>query len=201
MSCQGQKLDLCITQGKTFAMTLRWASEPYVYKPIQTIQNTAPVRIGCTAHGMPEGWRFAVTAVQGLTELNASSTPPGAKDYYESHVVDADTVEINAVNGALLRAYKSGGFIQYLTPVDLTGKSARMQIKDKVGGTVLLELTSATGEIALNTTASTIMLRLPPDTAETLTWKKGVYDLEIFDANDVFLLAYGAVSVTQEVTT
>lgn len=201
MSCQGQKLDLCITRGKTFAMTLRWASEPYIYRPIQLIENVAPVRIHSTAHGMPEGWKFAVSAVQGMTELNAQSAPPGAKDYFEAHVVDVDTVEINAVNGALMKTYKSGGYLQYLTPVDLAGKSARMQIKDKVGGTVLLELTSATGEIALNAAANTIILRLSPDITEALTWKKGVYDLEIFDVNDVFLLAYGAVSVTQEVTT
>jgi hypothetical protein len=201
MSCQGQKLDLCIVQGKTFAMTLRWASEPYVYKPIENIANTAPVRITSTAHGMPDGWRFAVSAALGLTELNASSNRPSQKDYYEARVVDANTIEINTINGALLKTYKSGGYIQYLSPVSLVNKHARMQIKDKVGGTVLLSLTSDTGEITLNPTQFTISLRLTPEVTEAIAWKKGVYDLEIYDPADVFVLAYGAVSVTQEVTT
>lgn len=201
MSCQGQKLALCIPQGKTFSLTLRWASEPYVYRPIQLIENTAPISIDCEAHGMPEGWRFAVAAVQGLTELNAKNSPPAIEDYFEAHVVNADTLEINAVNGALFKPYQSGGFIQYLTPVNLTGKSARMQVKDRIGGEVLLELTSGTNEIVLTPLDSTIMLRLSPAVTEALTWKRGVYDLEIVDDDDVFLLAYGAVSVVQEVTT
>lgn len=44
MSCFGHKLDLCITQGKTFAVTLRWASEPCVYPhATETIKTGAEV--------------------------------------------------------------------------------------------------------------------------------------------------------------
>jgi hypothetical protein len=180
---------------------LRWASEPYVYKPITSVANTAPVRLTVPSHGLPDGWRFAVSAVQGATGLNAKKSPPDAKEYYEATVVDANTVDINNVNGMLLGAYKSGGVIQYLTPVDMTGMSARMQIKDKVGGTELLVLTSDAGDITINPSTYTITIRIPPTVTDDITWTTGVYDLEMYNGTDVFLLCFGTVTVELEVTT
>ena len=196
-----QELNLTIQQGKTYSTTLRWASEPYVYKPITSVANTAPVRLTVPGHGMPNGWRFAVSAVQGATGLNAKKSPPDAKEYYEATVVDVDTVDINAVNGMLLGPYRSGGVIQYLTPVDMTGMSARMQVKDRIGGTSLLILTSDAGDITINPGSYTITIRVAPEVTEALTWTNGVYDLEFFNANDVYLLCHGAITVTKEVTT
>jgi hypothetical protein len=196
-----QELNLTIQQGKTYSTTLRWASEPYVYKPITSVANTAPVRLTVPTHGLPDGWRFAVSAVQGATGLNAKKSPPDAKEYYEATIVDADTVDINNVNGMLLGAYKSGGVIQYLTPVDMTGMSARMQIKDKVGGTSLLTITSDAGDITINPSTYTITIRIPPTVTEALTWTTGSYDLEMYNGTDVFLLCFGIVEVTQEITT
>lgn len=197
----GQKLDLTINQGKTFSMVLRWATEPYIYKSITGIAQSAPVRLTVPTHGMPDGWRFGVSAVQGMTQLNAKKSPPDAKEFYEATVIDANTIDINTVNGLLLSAYKSGGVVQYLTPVDMTGMSARMSIKDKVGGTELLSLHTDTGEITLDAAAHTITLRLEPAVTEALTWTKGEYDLEIYNVSDVFLLCYGKVDVAREVTT
>lgn len=197
----GQKLDLTIYQGKTFSVVLRWATEPYIYRPITGIARSAPVRLTVPAHGMPDGWRFAVTAVNRLTQLNARKAPPDPKDYHEATVVDADTVEINNISSLTMPEYQDGGVIQYLTPVDMTGMSARMKIADKVGGTTLLSLHTDTGEITLDAAAYTVTLRLAPAVTEELAWVRGVYDLEIFNASDVFLLCYGAVAVAKEVTT
>jgi hypothetical protein len=196
-----QELNLTIQQGKTYSTTLRWASEPYVYKPITSVANTAPVRLTVPAHGLPDGWRFAVSAVQGATGLNAKKSPPDAKEYYEATVIDENTVDINNVNGMLLGAYKSGGVIQYLTPVDMTGMSARMQINDKVGGTELLTITSDAGDITINPSTYTITIRIPPTVTEGLTWTTGAYDLEMYNGTDVFLLCFGVVEVIPEVTT
>jgi hypothetical protein len=195
-----QELNLTIQQGKTYSTTLRWASEPYVYKPITSVANTAPVRLTVPAHGLPDGWRFAVSAVQGATGLNAKKSPPDASEYYEATVIDENTVDINTVNGLLLGQYRSGGVIQYLTPVDMTGMSARMQIKDKVGGTALLTLTSDAGDITVNSGAYTITIRIPPEQT-TVTWTSGVYDLEMYNGTDVFLLCFGNVFIDLEVTT
>lgn len=202
MACEQPELDLCITQGKTFTMDFRWAAEPYVYKNITAIANSAPVRLTVPGHGMPDGWAFAVAGVVGPTELNAKYSPPATYDYHEAVVVDADTVEINEINGMTLKAYRSGGAIQYLTPVDLGGIDVRMQVRDRVGGTLLLELDSGVnGGFTVTPLTHTIALRIPPETTETLDWCTAVYDIEAFNENDVFLLAHGTVTVSKEVTT
>lgn len=200
MSCEENSTDLCLVRGKTFSMTFRWAAEPYVYKSITGIANTAPVSLTVPGHGMPDGWQFAVSAAEGLTSLNALYDPPVEEDYHTGTVVDADTIEINSVNGMLLDTYTSGGAIQYLTPVDLAGMSARMQIRDHATGTLLLELTSADGDITLDADAHTITLDIPPTATEGETWNRAVYDLEMVSGADVMLLASGKVTVAEEVT-
>lgn len=201
MSCQGQRLDICITQGKTFSWVLRWASEPYVYKPIEEVMNSAPLRLKVPNHGLPDGWMFAISAVGGMVEINASSNPPIAEDYYEASVVDPNHIEVNKLNGFLFSPYTAGGVIQYLTPVSLVGMSARMSIKDRIGGTTILHLTSDNGDITLDPVLHTIATRIAPTASELIQQKKGVYDLELFNNIDVFPLTYGSVAVHREVTT
>ena len=169
--------DLSLVQGKTFSLVLRWETEPIVYKTITAIQQTAPARLTVTGHAIPDGWRCAVTNVKGMTEINAEANALRDKDYNPITVIDANTVEINAINAAGFRAYTSGGVLQFNTPVDLTGYTARMDIKDKVGGTVLKSLVSPT-DITLNTATSTITLTISATDTAAFTWKKGVYDLE-----------------------
>lgn len=194
--------DLVIEQGKTFSKILRWETGPVVYRPITGITQTAPASITCPAHGLVNGWRAAVVSVKGMTQINASSTPPKAKDYNKVTVIDTNTIELNAVNAADFKAYTSGGYLQYNTPVDMSGYSARMAIKDKVGGTVLLSLTTANNRIVLDNTAKTIRLVISATDTAAITWAKGVYDLEMVAiTGEVTKLLSGAVSVAKEVTT
>lgn len=194
--------DLVIEQGKTFSKTLRWETGPVVYKPITGITQAAPARITSAAHGLVNGWRVAVVSVKGMTQINASSTPPKAKDYTKATVIDSNTIELNAVNAADFKAYTSGGYLQYNTPVDMTGYSARMAIKDKIGGTVLLSLTTVNNRIVLDNAAKTIRLLIAATDTAAITWTKGVYDLEMVSAaGEVASLMSGSVSVVKEVTT
>ena len=55
--------DLTIQQGRTFSLALRWESPPVVYRPITAIAQTAPARLTVPAHGVPDGWRVAITNV------------------------------------------------------------------------------------------------------------------------------------------
>lgn len=88
------------------------------------------------------------------------------------------------------------------TPVDLTGCTARMQVRAKVNASeVLLTLTTENGGIALGGTAGTIELLIDADDTAALTWAAGVYDLEIvYPGGQVRRLMYGSVSVSPEVT-
>jgi hypothetical protein len=194
--------DISIRQGGTFSLVLRWEAPPIVYKPITAITQSAPVRLTVPSHGVPTGWRVAVTNVKGMTEINASANSVKDADYHPATVVDSNTVEINEINAAGYKAYISGGQLQYNTPVDLSGYSARMSIKDKIGGTELFSLTVLNGRITLDTTLKTISLTISATDTQAVTWKKGVYDLEMVSGTGVVTpILTGKVVVTQEVTT
>jgi hypothetical protein len=196
------KKNLVIQQGKTFELPVRWEVVPIIYKQITGITRSAPAVVSCPGHGIPDGWRVAVTSVVGMTKINASNTPPKDSDYVIATLSDEDSVELNTVNSSLFKEYVSGGYLQYYTPQDLASFSARMSIKNKVGGTELLSLTTENGRIVIDNTQKTITLLLEADDTELLSWKSGVYDLELVSLGGVVTaLLYGSVTVTPEVTT
>ena len=88
------------------------------------------------------------------------------------------------------------------TPVDLTGYTARMQVRESIeAADVLVELTTENSGIALGTTNGQIDLYISAaDTAE-YTWTGGVYDIELIaPSGDVLRKIKGSVSVSPEVT-
>jgi len=194
--------DLVIQQGKTFSQVVRWETSPIIYKAITGITKTAPALVTAVGHGVPDGWRVAIVSVVGMTQINAKNDPPKQSDYHQARVIDANTIELNDINAAGYSAYVSGGYVQYYTPVNLTGYTARMSIKDKVGGTLLLSLTTENGRILIDTVAHTVTLTISAVDTASIAWSKGVYDLEMVSPGGVVssLLA-GAVSVKKEVTT
>lgn len=87
-------------------------------------------------------------------------------------------------------------------PVDLTGCTARMQVRAQVqNADVLLELSTANGRIGLGGAAGTITLDLSATDTAALAWTLGVYDLEIVHPDgSVRRLMAGPVKVSPEVT-
>ena len=196
--------DLTIQQGRTFSLALRWESPPVVYRPITAIAQTAPARLTVPAHGVPDGWRVAITNVKGMTEINAEANKLTSRDYHQATVLDANTVEINDINAAGFKAYTSGGYIQFDTPVDLTGFKARMAIKNRVGGTVLYTLTTENGGIVIDAAAKLVTLNISAADTTLMTFTTGVYDLEMVSGATqavVTALLSGRVTVSKEVTT
>lgn len=85
------------------------------------------------------------------------------------------------------------------TPVDLTGYSARMQLRTEPDSTtVILELTTGNGRISLGGVAGTITLDvLATDMTFYGTY---VYDLELVTGTTVTSLIYGQIVIRPEVT-
>lgn len=87
-------------------------------------------------------------------------------------------------------------------PVDITGYSARMQIRRKLTSTTAEH--SATTEndgITLGQTAGTIAVEIPAEDTAAFEFTKGVYDLELVDPQGVVTrLVQGGVEVSKEVT-
>lgn len=194
---------LIIEQGKTFSRLLRWEVAPLVSKPITAISKAAPAVLTVTAHGIPGvAWRGAIAGVSGMTQINAATFPPRNSDFHKLAVVDANTLAVSDVNSAFYAAYTSGGFLLYNTPQSLVGYTARMSIKDKIGGAELLRLDTVAGRIVLDTVNFTVTLTVDAVTTAGLAWTAGVYDLELVSAGGVVTaLIKGAVSVVPEVTT
>lgn len=190
------KLNFKIYQGSTFSETLRWETATKVYKPITGILKAAPVVVTAIAHGVPVGWRVKFTNIAGMTELNNTDT------YHVVTDTTTDTLTINSVNAVGFKDYTSGGIVEYNQPVDLTGYTARMQIREKLDSTsILYELTTALGNIVLDNSAKSITLTIPASATAGFTFTSGVYSLELVaSGGQVTQLVAGAVTLVKEVT-
>lgn len=196
------KLNLTIVQGNTFSQVVRWESVPFVFKPITDISRSAPAVITSASHGVPEGWRVAVVSAGGMSKINATHFPVRGSDLRTATVLSPDTLAIHEIDSTSYTAYTSGGYLVYYTPVSLSGYTARMTIKDRVGGTALATLTSGTGEIVLDNTNKTITATISAALTAAYAWASGVYDLELESGDGVVTtLLRGTVTVTEEVTT
>lgn len=88
-------------------------------------------------------------------------------------------------------------------PIDLTGYTAKMQVREKsYNEIILLDFTSGNGKIVLGGTAGTIKILFAPSDTNTALWFKGVYDLYITKTADgtVTRVAHGFVTILNQVT-
>lgn len=187
--------NLTIKKGTTFTMPVRWQDATLTYKTITNITRSGPVRITATGHGCPDGWEAAVMNAGGMREINAEGNPP--TEWQIATVIDADTVEFNAVNSAGYRAYTSGGQLVFYAPKSLTGCSSRCKFKDSYGGTLLYE-----PDVSIDTVGYAVTFTVPATESQDFSFTTAVYDLEVEDADGIVTtLLYGTVEVTDEVTT
>jgi hypothetical protein len=87
---------------------------------------------------------------------------------------------------------------------DLTGYTARMQIRSNIDDTTILhEMTTEDGGVILGGVLGTIDLYISDTDTSAFTWAEAVYDLELIDAGNtgfVRRFVYGDVETTDEVT-
>lgn len=87
-------------------------------------------------------------------------------------------------------------------PVNLTGYTARMQVREKSSSPAkIIDLTTENGGITLGGPSGTVQLDISASTTESLVPKTYVYDLELVSSgNFVVRLIEGQFTVTPEVT-
>ena len=119
-----QKLTLTIRKGSAENIPIRLEQSAWSYATISAVAQTAPLRITAPAHGIPDGWRVAIMNVKAVGDFGATNNPPKDNELHVVTVIDAGTVEFNAINGAAFRAHTSGGQLSWHTPVDLNLMSA-----------------------------------------------------------------------------
>lgn len=188
------KINFKIYQGSTFSQTLRWESSTKTYIPITAITKSAPIVITAVGHGIPVGWRARVTNAGGMKEVNTT-------EYFTVTSTTTDTVTFNQINSLGYTPYTTGGVLEFNTPVDLNGYTARMQIRQKIdSNTVLHELTTENGGVILDNVLKTITLNIPAESTAQLNILSAVYSLELVHSSIVYPFAVGNISLIKEVT-
>lgn len=192
------KTNLTIKRGKTFSLVLRWGVPPFVYKAITAIAQAAPARITATGHGLTTGWPCAIVSAKGMRSINAKNSPPKDSDFYPVTVIDANTVDFNDINSSDMSAYTSGGYLQFKTPVSLSGVTVNAAISATPGATPLATSSGIIG-VTIDNTAKTITLRIEASNTTPLSWEYGVFEVEATDsAGTVFQLLKKKIEVEQE---
>lgn len=86
------------------------------------------------------------------------------------------------------------------TPVDLTGYTARLQLRKTPSSPITLSLTTENGGITLGGAAGTIDLAVTATASAALAADVYVYDLELVNGSTVTRLLEGSATVSREVT-
>jgi hypothetical protein len=190
------KISFKIYQGSTFSEVLRWESSVKTYIPITGISKSAPLVITAPNHNVPKEWRVKFTNILGMVELNSNDT------YYQATSVTSDTITINDINSLGFKPYVSGGIVEYNTPIDLTGFTARMQLRSSLTSPIVLEeLTSENGKINISNINKTITLSIPASTTAAYNFSSAVYSLELISSGgQVTPFCSGSFSLVKEVT-
>lgn len=117
---QPARLELSITHGSPWRKPLKIMQPVYEYKPITSINKTAPLTL-TVEHELPlEQWPAWVEASTSST-LNTDKARERPRMV---RAIDSQTVEINGINGHSVNAV--GGYLVYQLPVDFSGCTARL---------------------------------------------------------------------------
>lgn len=193
------KLNLSIIQGATFDKTINWYGGGKVCKAIEGVTSGCPTLITITGHGLPtvSDTPVFIDHVKGAKSLNTKGKATAATYVdADSFYVDKDTYEETWEVGT--------GHVTWYAPRDLTGYTARMQIRPSVASeTIILSLTSP-DDIIITTNDAGIQIVIAASVTETLDFDSAVYDLELenpaLSPPYVHRLVEGEVTLLKEVT-
>lgn len=196
------RYDFTIRQGTTFNPVLLYSQPTFVVKAVTGITKSGRAAVTVPSHGLTRDWSVYVVGIVGMDRLNHKSddlkVPSKA---YLARYVNANSLTLE-VDTSRMGAYESGGEILYHPPMDLTGYTARMQIRETLAATTtLVSLTTENGGITLGGTAGTIELLIAATATDDFTATRAVYDLEVINgAGKVTAILEGSIVLSTEVT-
>jgi hypothetical protein len=205
MSSSFQKIRIAVRKGASAAIPLRLETGTLSFAAISAMDKSAPLRVTATGHNIPDGWYVAIVDSNGMTELNASdSNAIRDSEFHRITWVDADTLEFDGISSANFTTYTSGGYLAFYAPMSLASyTSARMDVKTRVGGDVILALNTTDGTLEIEETTSTLWIRLEDDALDAVAARDYVFDIEMVSATavDALCSAKSVLTVLPEVTT
>jgi len=199
MSITPARVNLKIYQGSTFKETFRWESQTKSYSAITNISRSAPCTITTgNTHNIPTGWRFRVTDVLGMNQINQSSED----QFYLANIVTSNSITINALNSTNFSIYTNGGTVSYNIPVSLANFTGVFQMRENINSTsVLKQLTSAPNQgIVIDNTNKIITITINAVDTALFNFSSAVYGLELTSGTgEVFPLITGTISLVKEI--
>jgi hypothetical protein len=89
-----------------------------------------------------------------------------------------------------------------ITPIDITGATAKMQVRDTKGGTKLaFTLTSPSGGITIDGPSGMLNVKITPTQTNKLFYPKSSYDIMVVDSNgNKIKLLEGFITLSRSVT-
>lgn len=193
--------DITIKQGSTFSLTLKYGQPQFTVKAVTGVTKSGQAVVTAPTHGLTVDWPVWVVGVAGMDQLNHKSDElRDACAAYYAYYVDGNSLRLD-VDTTRFGAYTSGGEVLYHPPVDLTGFTARMQIRETIESTTtLVSLTELSG-ITLGGAAGTIGITITATVTALLDFDSAVYDLEVVSAGGIVTpVVYGNVYLNDEVT-
>jgi hypothetical protein len=187
-----------IKQGETLSVAFYWYSGTPVTKAITAITLAYPPVFTAAGHGMPtEEIPVTLSGIRGPLALN---TPEGETVY--ALKATADTFSVASLNASGMPTYVSGGYVRYVPPKDISGYTARMQLRRSLAdSTILLDLTSGAGQLLVGTANGLVTLTLTATATAALSFATAVYDLELVSGSGVVdRIAQGKITLSKEVT-
>jgi len=175
------KLKLSVRKGASADIPLRLETGALSFAAISAMSKSAPLRVTATGHNIPDGWYVAIVDAQGMDELNAAdSNDISDSEFHRVTWIDGNTVDFDWISSAGFKTYTSGGYLAFYAPMSLSSyTSARMDIKTRVGGDVILALNTTDGTLEIDAATSTVWIRLPDDALDTVSARDYVFDIEL----------------------
>jgi hypothetical protein len=88
-----------------------------------------------------------------------------------------------------------------LTPIDLTGATAKMQVRDVQSGSKIAFTLTQTSGITINGPLGTLDIKMTPTQTNKLFYPKSVYDIMVIDTNgNKIKLLEGFMTLSRSVT-
>ena len=149
---------LRLSDDASLALAVRWSSATLVYRPVTELHPAAPLRLTVPAHGASEG-----EIVQVTHDAPPWDTKNGVLASGQVMVIDADTLELNAINAsgwhASHRCREDHITLVYRKPIDMTGMSIIVRIREAKGHVLA---TLAAPELDVDVAGNRININLSP---------------------------------------
>lgn len=199
------KLKLSVRKGASADIPLRIETGTLSFAAISAMSKSAPLRVTATGHNIPDGWYVAIVDAQGMDELNAAdSNDISDSEFHRVTWIDGNTVDFDGISSAGFKTYTSGGYLAFYAPMSLSSyTSARMDIKTRVGGDVILALNTTDATLEIDAATSTVWISLEDDSLDAVPARDYVFDIELVHATavDAICSAESVLTVLPEVTT